>query len=306
MKKIIILFVFCLAICSFAFAQSPLAELDKVKQIKLLESTREDVKKIFGDDKEDSDGDSYSTENITIRISYSNGDCSDDSNEEWNVTEGKVTQVFVNLDDSVKPKDLKIDLSKLERLKRGDDEEDEDDEYIYYDKEKGTSYEISEGKISYMKFIPPETNYPALCNNENIRQFKSDNEWFRNKIKDGWICYFPRPNADVTEVTLSKDEITASCTTPDSPKAIVCSEDAGIAIETKAENLDNSVLLYQYTVSGGKLIGNGATVIWDLSSIKAGTYTITAAVDNGCGFCGQTKTKTVVVRDCPECSQKEK
>lgn len=139
MKKCIISFALCLATCGFAFAQSKLPELDKIKQIKLLESTREDVERIFSEYEKGSEGDKYWTDNVTIRISYSSGNCSDDGNEEWNVAEGKVTEVFVLLNDSFKPKDLKINLSKLERVKRDEDDDDEDDEFIYYDKEKGVS-----------------------------------------------------------------------------------------------------------------------------------------------------------------------
>src|SRR5687768_16666725 len=112
MKKLIATVIFCLAICISAFAQSPLAELDKIKQLKLLESTREDVKRIFRDykkdaDKEDSEDtedsgeyeeeevevDHISTKNMTIRFHYSLGSCSDDEEEEWNVPKGTVTEI---------------------------------------------------------------------------------------------------------------------------------------------------------------------------------------------------------------------
>ncbi len=309
MKNLVIVAVFCLAMCSFASAQSSFPELDKVKKIKLLESTRADVKKIFGEYNKDSEGGSYSTDNVIIRISYSSGDCSDDSDENWNVAEGLVTEIFVQLDISITPKDLKINLSKLERMKRSDDDDDDDDddEYIYYDKEKGISYEISDGEVSYVKFIPPEKNYPALCSNENVRQFKSDKEWFRNKIKEVWICYLPRPFANLTELTLSKNEITAYCITKDSPKGEICSEDAEIEIAAKGESTNpTDVLTYNYTVSGGKIIGTGANVTWDLTGVKPGKYTITAGVDNGCGVCGTTKTEIVKVKDCPDCQPKPK
>jgi hypothetical protein len=157
MKKFIFLVIFCLATVSFTFAQSSLSHLEKLKQIKLLESTREDVKRIFGenqdldakdepededseaaedseneadaeDDSEDADdpeGDTYYGENITIRISYARGKCFDkDANEEWNVASGKVTEIDVVIEDEVKIKDLKIDLSKLERINMYDEEED--------------------------------------------------------------------------------------------------------------------------------------------------------------------------------------
>ncbi len=304
------LIVFFLAACSFAFAQSPLAELDKVRQIKLLESTREDVKKIFGDDDEESEGNHYSTEDFRIRFSYASGDCSEEDEEEWNVAEGKVTEINVIIRDSDNSKDLKIDLSKLERIKKYEDEEDdaEDDDaddYVYYDQEKGISYGVSDGEIVNIKFTPPETNYPALCSNENFREFNSTKEWFLNKIKNRPYIETERFPASVTNLTLDKDEITVDCETRVSPETTSCADEIKvITIETIANDPDNDVLTYQYTVSGGKIIGQGQKVTWDLSGLKPGNYTITAGVDDGCGVCGKTMTKTVVVKECADCSQK--
>ena len=62
-------------------------------------------------------------------------------------------------------------------------------------------------------------------------------------------------------------------------------------------------LLYSYTVSGGKIIGQGQKVIWDLSGVAPGTYTITAGVDDGCGICGETKSMEVIVKECPDCKE---
>lgn len=315
MKNLVIIAVFCLAMCISAFAQSSFPELDKVKKIKLLESTREEVKKIFDDDDEESDGDDYSTENFHIRIAYSDGDCGEeDSDERWNVPEGKVTEINVIIKESDVLKKLKIDLSKLERIERyekdvDDEEEEEDpDDFVYYEKEKGISYGLEDGEIANIKFTPLEKNAPALCSNEELREFGSTKEWFLDRVKS-------RPSnggggrsfANVAELTLSKNEITAYCITEDSPKGEVCSEDAEIEIATKHSSNDvTDVVTYNYTVSGGKIIGTGTNVMWDLTGVKPGKYTITAGVDNGCGVCGTTKTVEVEVKECPDCQQKPK
>ncbi len=67
----------------------------------------------------------------------------------------------------------------------------------------------------------------------------------------------------------------------------------------------NDFLSYHYTFSGGKVVGTGSNVIWALWDVKPGTYTITVGVDDGCGVCGETKTKTVVVKECADCSVKK-
>ncbi len=75
---------------------------------------------------------------------------------------------------------------------------------------------------------------------------------------------------------------------------------------TEAGDPENDVLTYNYTVSGGTIIGQGAKVVWDLTGVEAGTYTITAGVDDGCGVCGTTKTETVVIKNASPVSQNKK
>jgi hypothetical protein len=318
MKKLVALIVFCLATYGFAFAQSKFPELDKIKQIKLLESTREDVKRIFDNNDEESDGEDYSTDDITIYVHYSSGNCGvedEDEDEAWNVPEGKVTEINVILkdpdDDSENPKELKIDLSKLDRIKKYEDEEDEDKEedandFVYYDKENGVSYGLSDGKIKTIKFTPLEKNLSALCNTEELREFNSPLEYFREHLKRHPSTVSEgRPFANVDELILSKNEITADCPTAASSKTKNEDDYFKILIETKAASADpTDVLTYNYTVSGGKVIGTGASVTWDLSGVKSGKYTITAGVDNGCGVCGMTKTQEVVIKEYPDCKPK--
>jgi hypothetical protein len=69
-----------------------------------------------------------------------------------------------------------------------------------------------------------------------------------------------------------------------------------IDVTTIAIDPDGDELIYSYTVSGGKIIGTGAKVVWDLRGVKPGVYTITAAVDDGCGLCGVPKTKSIIVK----------
>lgn len=112
-----------------------------------------------------------------------------------------------------------------------------------------------------------------------------------------------RPFANVDSVTLSSTEIVLPC-----PEGTVlregarCPEGSTITVGTRASSTDpTDVLTYNYTVSGGRIVGSGANVTWDLSGVRPGTYTITAGADNGCGVCGTTKTETITVRECPDC-----
>ncbi len=110
----------------------------------------------------------------------------------------------------------------------------------------------------------------------------------------------PRPFANVDSVTLSSREIVIPCPPGYRPiSGESCPEGSTITVATRASSTDpTDVLTYNYTVSGGRIVGSGANVTWDLSGARPGTYTITAAADNGCGICGATKTETITVRDC--------
>jgi predicted metalloprotease with PDZ domain len=105
-------------------------------------------------------------------------------------------------------------------------------------------------------------------------------------------------NVDVTKVVLNQNEVISTCPT----NSNICSDiKRTVEISTEANNPENAMLLYNYTVSGGKIIGTGQKVIWDLSGVRPGTYMITVGVDDGCGFCGATKTMEVKVIECPNC-----
>ena len=61
-------------------------------------------------------------------------------------------------------------------------------------------------------------------------------------------------------------------------------------------------MTYYYTVSGGRIIGQGANVLWDFSEEKrSGKYTITASVGSDYIIRGKTITKTIDVEECYEC-----
>lgn len=101
---------------------------------------------------------------------------------------------------------------------------------------------------------------------------------------DQWISQFGWGGASVVDLLLSNNELADLSTNKQ------------IKVKTVAADSDNDPLVYIYYVSGGKIIGRGREVMWDLSDAPVGTYSITAAVDDGCGPCGKTVTKTVNIK----------
>ncbi len=107
----------------------------------------------------------------------------------------------------------------------------------------------------------------------------------------------------VDSVALSSTTISLPCPPGYRSDSGACNDSRTISVSTTAHDPENDVLTYNYTVSGGRIVGSGANVQWDLTGAQAGTYTITTAVDDGCGVCGKTNTQTVTVRTCPDCKQ---
>jgi len=143
------------------------------------------------------------------------------------------------------------------------------------------------------KGVPPGFN-PSEDPHGFIVQFTAGR---RNKRQDE----IPNKPADVNSLTLSQSQINLPCQPGFKSASGGCNDSTTINVTTAAADPENDVLTYNYTVSGGRIVGQGANVQWDLSGARAGTYTITAGVDDGCGICGKTQTQTVAIKDCPDC-----
>lgn len=107
--------------------------------------------------------------------------------------------------------------------------------------------------------------------------------------------------ANVDSVTVSETQVWLGCPPGQRSRSGKCADDFSVNVTTAASDAENDVLTYSYTPSAGRIVGQGANVTWDLSGVRAGTYTITAGVDDGCGICGQTKTATIEVKECDDC-----
>ncbi|HSE36955.1 MAG TPA: hypothetical protein VLG74_06595, partial [Blastocatellia bacterium] len=65
---------------------------------------------------------------------------------------------------------------------------------------------------------------------------------------------------------------------------------------------DNDTLLYTWSVTGGKLTGEGRVVTWDLTGVADGSYTATVEVNDGNQH-PVTGTATVAVGPCSDCEK---
>jgi hypothetical protein len=303
MKKFIVCIIFCLTAGSFVFAQSPLDILNKVKEIKFLESTREDVEKILASKASDAGknvSEYYPARHMKIYVEYSSGDCSD-WDENWHVTAGKAKRIKIIFNKSVSSEYLAVDLSTL---KKEQIFMDSTDYFIYHNKGAGIGYEVYKSRIRSISLLPSKESYSFFCKNKKADKFYSRENWYAKKFKIKKMIF--ENYASVDNLTLSLYEITSDCTSDKSASSKSCTDSNKLitVFADAASSDENDILTYNYKISGGEIIGTGEEVVWDLSGVKPGKYTITVSVDNGCGICGTTRTEEVIVKECPGCKEK--
>lgn len=111
------------------------------------------------------------------------------------------------------------------------------------------------------------------------------------------------PNQPPTvSLSASSASITLPCAegTQSSSNSCPASPSMSVGLTANATDPDGDTLLYTYTVSGGRVTGEGANVSWDLSGVGPGKYTATVEVDDGCGCISFSSTE-VTIASCPDC-----
>lgn len=97
-------------------------------------------------------------------------------------------------------------------------------------------------------------------------------------------------------------------------KSEVCTKHSEAEIESQQikvsvvhTDYENDVVIFNFEVSGGKIIGRGSKVVWDLSGTQPGIYTITVCLDDGIGCdlegAKNKLTKEIRVIECPDCKE---
>jgi hypothetical protein len=77
----------------------------------------------------------------------------------------------------------------------------------------------------------------------------------------------------------------------------VCAGDK-VALTATASDPDGDTLLYSWTSTGGRIVGDSTTASFDTTGLAPGDYTVTVEVNDGCG-CVAFDSKTIRVEACP-------
>ena len=111
----------------------------------------------------------------------------------------------------------------------------------------------------------------------------------------------PPPNQPPTvAASASMSSITRPCPAPQTSDSCTASG-SEVQLTADARDPDNDTLLYTWSVTGGKLTGEGRAVTWDLSGVANGTYTATVEVNDGNPGHAVRGSATVSVADCTGC-----
>jgi hypothetical protein len=109
------------------------------------------------------------------------------------------------------------------------------------------------------------------------------------------------PNQPPTvSVSSSSSSITLPC--PEGTSSATCTPSSSreVTLTAASADVDNDTLLHTWTVTGGRITGEGRTVTWDLSGVNPGSYTASVEVNDGNQHTANATT-TVTVAACTDC-----
>jgi hypothetical protein len=112
----------------------------------------------------------------------------------------------------------------------------------------------------------------------------------------------PPPNVPpiLTSTTASSSSITLPCPPDTISETCPTSANMVLGLSAVASDADNDVLVFTWSVTGGKITGDGRNVSWDLTGAQPGTYVATVQVSDGT-HPPVSGSATITIANCPDC-----
>jgi hypothetical protein len=113
----------------------------------------------------------------------------------------------------------------------------------------------------------------------------------------------PRPPNQPPTVTASASMSSVLRPCPPGYNSASCTPTGSeVTLTANAADPDNDQMLYTWSVTGGRLSGEGRSVTWDLSGVANGTYTASVEVNDGNQHTASSSA-TVTVAECTGCEK---
>ena len=112
---------------------------------------------------------------------------------------------------------------------------------------------------------------------------------------------FPCRLPPTVSISASNSSITLPCPQTTLPAAN-CPTDSEVTLLASATDPENAQLLFTWSVTAGRIRGEGHRITWDLSGVGLGTYTATVEVNDGQQHAAAAAT-SVTVSQCSECEK---
>jgi len=106
---------------------------------------------------------------------------------------------------------------------------------------------------------------------------------------------------NLVSVTLDKRVVDKWCPISKRPDTGCPFNGERVRISVNANDPDGDAITYSYKVTGGKIIGKGADVVWNLTSLVPGNYSVAVGASGRGGSQSRTLTRSVKLQECPDC-----
>ena len=114
----------------------------------------------------------------------------------------------------------------------------------------------------------------------------------------------PADTPEIEDVILDRETVFTWCPNEElvPEEARFCSKSQlSVKVSTIVKGAQTDGLTFHYTISGGRIVGQGANVIWNLENTQPGNYAITAAIGKDGRVGEKTATKSLELKNCPNC-----
>lgn len=109
--------------------------------------------------------------------------------------------------------------------------------------------------------------------------------------------------AQQVELSVDKQMLSLPCARYFPAKYRDCPDGMAVNVSAALKGKTRKKPKYEYSVSGGMIVGSGPKVTWDMTKARPGTYVVSVKVYTGSRNGHLSATKTIRVEECADCTR---